>query len=653
VVGVLVPFALVVGLGFANGGFFPGATGIAALGALLLLLLRVVLSPAAFTRPPAAAMVAVGAMAALAAWTLLSATWSHSASRAMLEYQRTLLYAVLLLLFVSIGRSAGRVRGLTALLALGLAVVGIAALGPWLLPGTFGIDPSFGRDRLNWPTSYWNATGLIAAFGVVLMAHLSCSVRDHPALRCVAAAAVAPLVAALVFSVSRGAVAMALVGIVLWMIAGRARGMLTGGPVAAIAAGLGAWIALGVDRLGEMPPPQSALDDGRRAAIELVVVAVAAGLVRLALVVVDRRLAVARMPRLRPRVVRAGAVVLLLVIVGGGLAAGGVGQLRDGWHEFTAPVGIGDTGSPGDRLTKLGNNGRIEIWDVAWDAGRAHPLHGTGAGTFALLWDRDRPSYRNILDGHSVYAETFGELGVVGAAVVITAILTMLGALWWRALSAADGARPTWAALAAISTAWAIHAGIDWDWEMPAVTAWLFCAGGLALARDASRARPGPAPGPVARNIGIVAGVGCVVLALIPLAAVRSQGPLIAAQRDLRAGDCAGTVDRALAASRAMGARPEPLELLAWCDVRLGRDELALRAADGAVRRDPGNWELRYTQALVRAATGQDPRSAARAALERNPLHPFAQSAVREFTAAHRDRWRELALGAQLPLAGG
>jgi peptidoglycan/LPS O-acetylase OafA/YrhL len=27
-----------------------------------------------------------------------------------------------------------------------------------------------------------------------------------------------------------------------------------------------------------------------------------------------------------------------------------------------------------------------------------------------------------------------------------------------------------------------LRAGLDWDWEMPAVTIWLFCAGGAALA---------------------------------------------------------------------------------------------------------------------------------------------------------------------------
>jgi hypothetical protein len=647
-----VPVVLVVGLGFRGGGFSPDATAVAALAALALLALRVVLTPAAFARPSKAAMLAVGAMAALAAWTLASSLWSDAASRAMLEHQRTLLYAALLALFVSIGRSGARARALTAALAVGVGVVGVASLGPWLLPETFPVAASVLRGRLNWPTGYWNATGLVAAIGIVLAVHLCCSLRDHPLLRCLGAAAVAPLVAALVFSESRGALAAAALATLLWLVAGRSRGVLTGGSVAVVAAALGAVLALGVEGLGEVRPSAVALDDGRRVALLLGVVAILAALTRVALVLAaDRRVARMRFPSPGPWVARA-AVALVVVLVAAGLAGGGAGRLGDAWTEFTDPAVVEGSDDAGQRLTRLGNNGRIEVWDVAWDAGLAEPLHGSGAGTYALLWDRDRASDREFVDAHSLYVETFGELGVVGAVLLLTALLTMLGALWWRALREADGARPAWAALAAVASAWAVHAGVDWDWEMPALTAWLFCAGGFALARDVEVALMRSRPGRMARIAGVLGAAGCVALALVPLAVLRSQGPLLGAQRALRAGNCASVIDHARAAGRAMDARPEPLELLAVCDIRAGRDDLAARAAGGAVRRDPGNWELRYTQALVDAATGRDPRGAAREALDRNPRDPHAQDAARRFVAANRDDWRTLALSAWVPLGG-
>ena len=57
-----------------------------------------------------------------------------------------------------------------------------------------------------------------------------------------------------------------------------------------------------------------------------------------------------------------------------------------------------------------------------------------------------------------------------------------------------------------------LHAGIDLDWEMPAVTAWLFAAAGLALAAlHAEQPRPG------GRVVGrVVTGVACLSLALLP-----------------------------------------------------------------------------------------------------------------------------------------
>ena len=51
----------------------------------------------------------------------------------------------------------------------------------------------------------------------------------------------------------------------------------------------------------------------------------------------------------------------------------------------------------------------------------------------------------------------------------------------------------------AVTVTWAIHAGVDWDWEMPAVTLWVFALGGAALAAATGKAfcvarRNGAAP---------------------------------------------------------------------------------------------------------------------------------------------------------------
>ena len=46
--------------------------------------------------------------------------------------------------------------------------------------------------------------------------------------------------------------------------------------------------------------------------------------------------------------------------------------------------------------------------------------------------------------------------------------------------------RSLYAALFAVTLAWAIHQAVDWDWQMPAVTLGVFMLAGLALARPAT-----------------------------------------------------------------------------------------------------------------------------------------------------------------------
>ena len=63
----------------------------------------------------------------------------------------------------------------------------------------------------------------------------------------------------------------------------------------------------------------------------------------------------------------------------------------------------------------------------------------------------------SVRDAHSLYLETAAELGLVGLAALL--------ALFGGVVVAARRAR-TPAAAAALA-AWAVHAGVDWDWELP------------------------------------------------------------------------------------------------------------------------------------------------------------------------------------------
>jgi len=92
----------------------------------------------------------------------------------------------------------------------------------------------------------------------------------------------------------------------------------------------------------------------------------------------------------------------------------------------------------------------------------------------------------DALNAHSLYLETLGEVGIAGSV--------LLGAALAPPLVAGARARRDPLALAALAAyaAWLVHAALDWDWELPAVTlAALACAGAvLVAARSDEDLRP-------------------------------------------------------------------------------------------------------------------------------------------------------------------
>ena len=264
---------------------------------------------------------------------------------------------------------------------------------------------------------------------------------------------------------------------------------------------------------------------------------------------------------------------------------------------------------------------------------------GNGAGTYALLWARDRPTGNNAADGHSLALETAAELGLVGAALVACLVLVLLGVLIVRAWREGGGA----AAAAGVAVMWTAHAAIDWGWEMPVVTVPALALGGVGVARAAAGAGGG-----AGRLPRIVAALGCLVLAITPLAMARSQERLNESVRAFRAGDCAASIEAALASNSAVGARPEPFQMLSFCDLRLGRPRLAVAQARKAVSLDPGSWEFRYSLGLVQAAVGQDPASALRQARRRNPRSTLVRRAQSRLSG--RDAQRRSRRARRLPL---
>ena len=139
-----------------------------------------------------------------------------------------------------------------------------------------------------------------------------------------------------------------------------------------------------------------------------------------------------------------------------------------------------------------------------------------------------------------------------------------------------------------------------------------------------------------------------IVIALTPVSIALSQARLNSAVAAVRDGDCAAGTEDALSSIDALPVRPEPYELLAYCNAGAGNADLAERMALNAIERDPDNWELHHALAIARATAGEDPRSAARRAVELNPLDTRARDLERRLRTDDPEQWR--AVGRTAPL---
>ena len=64
----------------------------------------------------------------------------------------------------------------------------LAGLTSRVLPNVWHTAPAVANQRLSYPVTYWNTLGLLAALGIVLAFHITCSLRERRPARIVAAA---------------------------------------------------------------------------------------------------------------------------------------------------------------------------------------------------------------------------------------------------------------------------------------------------------------------------------------------------------------------------------------------------------------------------------------------------------------------------------
>jgi cell division protein ZapA (FtsZ GTPase activity inhibitor) len=340
------------------------------------------------------------------------------------------------------------------------------------------------------------------------------------------------------------------------------------------------------------------------------VCAVGAAALRYAARPLDRRVERIEFPR-EARLVLAAAVVVALLV--GAALANAPRRISDARATFTQGQYMKYSDDLRTRLTSAVDNGRIDNWRIALEGFEAHPFRGTGAGTYRLTWDRERPAPPvKVNDGHSLYLETMSEMGVVG----LVAVLTVLGTILIGGVLRLGGPeRHAHGAFVAAGTMLAIHAGIDWDWEMPAVTAWFFAVGGAALAGRASKRRL-QAMGDRGR-VPIAAAL--LVVAVTPALLMLSQYKLQAAARSFDKGSCRSATKDAVSSINVLGNRPQAYQIVGYCDIDAGRAQEAVASFRKAVEQEPGSWEYHFGLAIAQGFAGSDPRAELAEAARLNP----------------------------------
>ena len=230
---------------------------------------------------------------------------------------------------------------------------------------------------------------------------------------------------------------------------------------------------------------------------------------------------------------------------------------------------------------------REHYWRVAAREAAAHPIVGSGAGTFVDWWVRERSVPLQTEEAHSLYVETLAELGPLGLVLVLVAF----------AVPIVRARRPE---LAAGVAAFAVGVAVDFDWELAGVTAPAVVVAALALADRA------PARAQLRALVPVAAAV-----AAAALLAYAGSSRLTAAQDAAQTGRFAQAESDARAAHRWLPYSPDPWAVLG--DVT--HDAAYYRRA---VALDPADWSL--WQRLAAVSDGKLRRLAEAKAAQLNPL---------------------------------
>jgi tetratricopeptide (TPR) repeat protein len=559
----------------------------------------------------------VGCFGGLVVWQGFSMLWTIEADRTWNYFNRTLVY----LAFLVLGLALGTMRRAPRFAAGWLAVVTAAAIGWALATKIFpGLSAETERvARLNSPIGYWNVLALLTVFALPLALWIAAPRSRPPWLRAAGVVYLYAALVALVLTFSRGGVAVGIVAVALWFAIARPRlesaAALALALVPTLAVSGWAFSRPGLTKDGQ--PRSLQVHDGRWFALALVLGGIGAFAAAFFVARYENR-----RPLTEPWRVRLGRVAVLAVVVAAGVGVGallaaGITPSR-ALHKFNEPAPV-SAGQGANNLTNLSSSSRWNWWQEAWKAWRAHPVLGTGAGTFDLTHRKLRVDGTVATEPHNLPLQFLSETGIFGFILFLGIALAGAGALV-ETLRRLDGEdRLAAAALVVGLFAYVVHGVVDFDWDFIAVTAPAVAVLGVLLA----------AGRPAHVRVGARRGVFAVAAGAFAAAALYSlASPWLAARRVDDAYSALSRGDPGAAVSDARSAHDlNPVSVdafLAWGLAEAGRGDVAAagRIYTKAISSQPDNWRPWYFRAkLLEKIAG--PKAAlfdAKQAAARDPL---------------------------------
>jgi hypothetical protein len=582
------------------------------------------------TRPTRLAWGALALFGGFVAWTAIAATWSLSSERSLQDLSLVGCYLGIFVLALSSHRDRRHaIRHTVNAVAVAIVLVAALALATRLDPGLLSAAQQTAsflpgtQGRLAWPLDYWNALAALIALGLPLLLSIAGSART---LRAQAAAAAAVPILALCgyLTFSRGGAIAAAVAVLAFLALAPER-IPKLATAAVAAAGSAALIAGAVHRsaLENGLANAAARHEGGTLLIWIVVVCAGMALAQAGIGLAVRHGTPPRLLVISPARARvlllAGAVACVIA----GVAAGVPGRLSRDWQQFKDPAAAALGQNSLRRFGSVSGNGRYQYWNVSVSSTAGHALGGSGPGTFQLLWLPRATAYGGYVENaHSLYVETFAELGAVGLALLAGFIALLLLTAIIVVTRCRYEARTRAAGLGAALLAFTVSAASDWIWQVPVLPAALLLLGAAALA-PGGRSWPDGAPQSHAPGLGVRAAAAA--LAVVSLVAIAVPLATTTAVRSSQAAAVSGDTGVALADART-AARLEPgaaspqLQLALVLELR-GDCRDALAAARRAIADEPRNWSTWVVYSRLEAEAG-DARASVAAWQRARSLNP-------------------------------